>query len=49
MPAALLRSQFETLEESGPDEAALTVDIGAQPDQIATEIIRKLNLEPTSG
>jgi gluconokinase len=28
MPAALLRSQFETLEPLGPDEPGVTVDVG---------------------
>jgi len=48
MPAVLLQSQFDTLEEPGPDEKALAVDIGRPPDQIATEIIRRLNLEPST-
>ena len=47
MPAALLQSQFDTLEEPGPGENFLTVDIGPAPDHIATEIIRRLNLKPT--
>ena len=49
MPALLLQSQFDTLEEPGPDENALMVDAGAPPDQIATEIITRLNLKPSSN
>jgi carbohydrate kinase (thermoresistant glucokinase family) len=48
MPAALLQSQFGALEEPGPDENSLTVDIGPPPDQIATDIMSRLNLEPKS-
>ena len=46
MPASLLRSQFDTLEEPGPDENPLTVDIGRSPGQIADEIIRRLGCVP---
>ena len=34
MPAALLRSQFETLEPLGADEPGVTVDIGHTVDAI---------------
>jgi len=34
MPAALLRSQFETLEPLAPDEAGMTVDAGQDVDAI---------------
>ena len=34
MPAALLRSQFESLEPLGADEAGVTVDIGQDVDTI---------------
>ena len=40
MPAALLESQFDTLEEPGPDENPLIVDIGGSADEIADEIVR---------
>jgi carbohydrate kinase (thermoresistant glucokinase family) len=46
MPASLLQSQMNTLEEPGPAEDPLTVDIGPPADQIAEEIIRLLG---TSG
>jgi ribose 5-phosphate isomerase A len=42
MPAALLRSQIDTLEEPDPSEDPLTVDLGASSAQVAQEIIRLL-------
>jgi carbohydrate kinase (thermoresistant glucokinase family) len=42
MPGSLLDSQFATLEEPGPDEHPITVDIGGTPEQIADEIVRRL-------
>jgi carbohydrate kinase (thermoresistant glucokinase family) len=42
MPPSLLQSQFDTLEEPGPDENPLTVDIGPTAGQIADTIIRML-------
>lgn len=41
-PAALLDSQFATLEEPTPDENALVVDIGPRPEEIVDEIVRAL-------
>jgi carbohydrate kinase (thermoresistant glucokinase family) len=38
MPASLLRSQFDTLEEPAPQEHAITVDIGAAPAEIVRRI-----------
>jgi carbohydrate kinase (thermoresistant glucokinase family) len=49
MPADLLQSQFDALEEPGPDEHPVAVDIGPAPDQITNQIIRCLNLQPVSG
>lgn len=46
MPIDLLDSQFADLEEPGPDEPAITVDIGAAPEAIAASIIAKLHLMP---
>jgi gluconokinase len=34
MPPSLLDSQFATLEKPGPDERAITVDAGQEPDKI---------------
>ena len=43
MPAALLESQFATLEEPGPDENPIVVSIDQPPDAIVDELLRKLN------
>lgn len=42
MPAALLDSQFATLQEPTPDEHPITVGVDARPDEIAAEIMRQL-------
>jgi gluconokinase len=42
MPAALLDSQFETLEPPGPDENPITVEIGGTPDEIVHQIMERL-------
>ena len=42
MPASLLQSQLDTLEEP-VSEDPLIVDLGPPPDQIAGEIIRLLS------
>jgi ribose 5-phosphate isomerase A len=42
MPASLLQSQLDTLEEPDPSEEPLTIDVGPPADQIAEEIIRLL-------
>jgi ribose 5-phosphate isomerase A len=47
MPASLLQSQIDTLEEPGPDEDPLTVDVGPSPGQIAETIIRLLGASAT--
>jgi carbohydrate kinase (thermoresistant glucokinase family) len=44
MPVALLDSQFATLEPPGPDERAVTVGITGSPEEVATEILERLNL-----
>ncbi|HTK64905.1 MAG TPA: gluconokinase [Pseudonocardia sp.] len=49
MPPTLLDSQFADLEPPDPDELSITVDIGGSPDGEASEIIRRLGLEPTLG
>ena len=43
MPPALLDSQFATLEEPGPDENPITVEIGGTPDDIVRAIREKLS------
>src|SRR5437899_3986557 len=42
MPAALLDSQFKTLEEPGPDEHPIVVDVSAMPAEIVATIVREL-------
>ena len=42
MPVGLLDSQFATLEEPGPDERPIVVDVGGTPEQIVAEIVRQL-------
>jgi carbohydrate kinase (thermoresistant glucokinase family) len=44
MPASLLASQFDTLEEPGADEPVLTVDAGQHIDAMVSEVVRQLNL-----
>jgi gluconokinase len=45
MPASLLRSQFDTLEEPTPDEpGVLTVDAGGSADEEVAEVLAALNL-----
>jgi ribose 5-phosphate isomerase A len=45
MPASLLQSQIDTLEEPGPDEDPLTVDVGPPASDVAEQIIRQLSRE----
>ena len=47
MPAALLDSQFSTLEEPSPDENPIVVDIGGSPEKIAREVADRLGVGPT--
>jgi carbohydrate kinase (thermoresistant glucokinase family) len=47
MPAALLRSQIDTLDEPDPSEDPLTVDLGASAAEVAEEIIRLLTRSVT--
>jgi carbohydrate kinase (thermoresistant glucokinase family) len=42
MPPALLDSQFATLEEPGPDEHAIVVDIAAPPEAVIRDAVRQL-------
>jgi ribose 5-phosphate isomerase A len=49
MPASLLQSQMDALEQPDPDEDSLTVDVGPPADQIAEEIIRLLGASAMVG
>jgi carbohydrate kinase (thermoresistant glucokinase family) len=42
MPKRLLQSQIDTLEEPGPDEDPLVVDVGSSVGEVATKIIHLL-------
>jgi len=44
MPASLLASQFDTLEEPDPDEPVLVVDAGQPVEAIVSEIVLRLDL-----
>jgi gluconokinase len=44
MPPALLDSQFATLEEPGPDEHPIVVDIGGPADTVIQEAVRQLQV-----
>jgi gluconokinase len=46
MPAALLHSQFETLQEPGPDEHPIAVSIEPRPREIVEHIMTALKLTP---
>lgn len=43
MPASLLQTQFDDLEEPTLDEVTITVDIAKTPEQIVHHIIENLN------
>jgi len=45
MPPSLLDSQLADLEEPGPDEPAIRVDIIGSPDAIAQRIVAELGLD----
>jgi carbohydrate kinase (thermoresistant glucokinase family) len=47
MPPGLLDSQFATLEEPGPDENQLTVDIGPEPAEVVQAVVDRLGLAGT--
>lgn len=44
MPPSLLRSQFEALEDLEPDEAGVTVDVTAAPDEVVKLVVSSLDL-----
>jgi gluconokinase len=46
MPLALLRSQFDTLEEPTPDERPIVVSVDADPPTIAQKITAQLRGQP---
>lgn len=44
MPQSLLASQFADLEEPGPDEPAIRVDVGPAPEVIVEHVLDRLQL-----
>jgi gluconokinase len=44
MPRSLLHSQFEALEEPGPDENPVIVSVEPRPQEIVAQILSALNL-----
>ena len=44
MKPDLLRSQFADLEEPGPDESAITIELGRTPKELVEEVKSKLQL-----
>jgi carbohydrate kinase (thermoresistant glucokinase family) len=42
MPPALLESQFRTLQEPGPDENPITIEIAGAPEKIVEAIMEHL-------
>ena len=49
MPAGLLQSQIDTLEEPDPSEEPLTIDVGPPAGQVADQIIRLLGASALVG
>lgn len=49
MPAALLESQFATLEEPGPGERPIKIGISGPPPALAAEIVRALRERAGGG
>ena len=49
MPASLLESQFEALEEPGPDEEPVVVPVELTPEQIVDRILATLPLAPSGS
>ena len=46
MPVGLLDNQFTVLQEPGPDERPITVDVGGTPAEIVAAVIRQLGVAP---
>ena len=46
MNPELLRSQFADLEQPGPDEDVLTIELGRTPQELVEDIKTKLRLTP---
>lgn len=44
MPSSLLESQLDTLEDLGPDERGMVVDVANPPERIARMVLAQLDL-----
>jgi carbohydrate kinase (thermoresistant glucokinase family) len=49
MPASLLQSQFDALEEPGPDENAIVVSIEPRPREIVARILDALKMQTSQA
>lgn len=49
MPAALLNSQFTTLQEPASDEHPIVIEVGGKPADIAAEIVRQFGKQQATG
>jgi carbohydrate kinase (thermoresistant glucokinase family) len=49
MPTSLLHSQFEALEEPGPDETPIVVSIEPKPPEIVSQILAMMNVESAAS
>jgi gluconokinase len=46
MPRSLLHSQFEALEEPGPDEHPITISVEPKPGEVVGQILAALGMMP---
>jgi gluconokinase len=49
MPASLLQSQFDALEEPGPDENPIVVSVEPRPREIVAQILEALKLQTSQA
>ena len=49
MPASLLQSQFDALEEPGPDENPVVVSVAPRPREIVAQVLDALKMQTSSA
>lgn len=49
MPASLLQSQFDALEEPGPDENPIVVSVEPRPREIVAQVLEALKLQTSEA
>jgi carbohydrate kinase (thermoresistant glucokinase family) len=49
MPASLLQSQFDALEEPGPDENPIVVSVEPRPREIVAQVLEALKLQTSQA